>query len=92
MSSNEEFAEGAHALTHRQHKVHHLRVASGYPIQPGIGAYNSPGGMVTSVQTPPDNTTPDQPTMSPDQFGGGSAPAPAGDSGSSGGGATGGGM
>lgn len=100
--THDEFLEGAHALSHRSHKMHNLRAASGYPVQYGIGAYGSPIGSVTGVQVAGgptvgdgDNDADDH--LSPDQFGnvsgatdtdGDAASAGAGGSGTSGSGGT----
>lgn len=65
--THDDFLEGMHAMSHRSHKVHNLRAASGYPLQYGIGAYGSPTGAVTGVQVPGDNDSDDK--LSPDQFG-----------------------
>lgn len=98
MGNTDEFAEGAHALTARRHKQLHLRVASGYPVYGGVGAYGSPLGAVTGVQTGQTQTDTGTGTgtdaMSSDQFGGMStgSDASAGDSGGSGGAPAGGGM
>lgn len=95
-SSTDEFAHGALELSeHRKHMLS-LRAGAGMPVggpSYGLSAYGSPIGSVTGVQqpgaptqpTPPAGTTGDSgtsgtDTISPDQFGGLSSAADAGDS------------
>ena len=99
MASHEsdEFAHGALELArHRREQQTSMRSALGAPAYGGVGyglsAYGSSSGAVTGVQQQPAGGQPapapgsdTTPPVSPDQFGGITTPAPAGDSGTSGG-------
>lgn len=93
MAANEsdEFAHGASELSRmRREKQLHLRAGGMGPNVAGVGygisSYGSPIGSVTGVQQPGMGIDPAAatPPVSPDQFGGITTAAPAGDSGTSG--------
>lgn len=90
-NDNDEFAHGASELSRmRRDKQLHLRangMGSGIAgVGYGISSYGSPMGAVTGVQQPGMgvDTSATAPPVNPDQFGGSTTPAPAGDSGTSG--------